>query len=43
MRFVQLRNPKNRCYVLVDRVRGVIVAISKPDRPFHRIKIYEEE
>ena len=44
-RFVQIKNPKTKTYILIDRHRGIILACSKPDKPFHRIKIisYKKE
>lgn len=36
-RFVQIKNPKTKCYNLIDRDRGIIMAYSKADRPFHGI------
>lgn len=38
-RFVQIRNPKSGCFVLIDRLFGMIIGNSDPDRPFHRISI----
>jgi len=42
-RFVQIQNPRSKCYMLIDRDLGIIVGYSNPDRPFHRIEIISLE
>jgi len=42
-RFVQIQNPRSKCYLLIDRTLGRIVAYSNPNRPFHRIEIISLE
>ena len=38
-RFVQIRNPKSGCYVLIDRLFRTILAHSNSEIPFHGIQI----
>ena len=38
-RFVQLRNPKTKKYVKIDKVKGLIVAHKKTRGPYKGIRI----
>ena len=44
-RFIQIKNPKTKYYILIDRHIGQVIGFSNPNRPFHRIKIvsYKKE